>query len=434
MGTGLLLSATLDKGHWIYFIFLGILIFCAHLFSAFFSRKRVPDVLFLVLIGIVLGPVLGWLTPDMLGGMGALFASVTLVFILVDSGIDMHLDDLRRYWVGVVQVMFYSFLLSMTIAAVTAHFIANTEWMSSFLLGSMVAGTGASIVIPMVRQMKVSDKTKTVLTLESAISAVLCIVVALAIMEGMKMGQIRFEKIIGNVLASFFMAVILGVLGGMIWSGVLQRVRRLQNSMFLTPAFVFVIYGITEALGYSGAIAALAFGIVLGNASYFEFSFMRKILRKRRPQMQSLEEKEKSFFKEIVFILKTFFFVYIGISIPFTDTMALLYGVVIAAAIFVGRFILVAIVGRKNTKTDRQIVSIMIPKGLASAVLASMPRQVNLAAGYEVVPNAERIECMVYSIIFFSIVICSLLVLLSRKRIIDEEFKPEQMEEVYDYE
>ncbi|MBQ3950439.1 MAG: cation:proton antiporter, partial [Bacteroidales bacterium] len=376
MGTGLLLSATLDKGHWIYFIFLGILIFCAHLFSAFFSRKRVPDVLFLVLIGIVLGPVLRWLTPDMLGGMGALFASVTLVFILVDSGIDMHLDDLRRYWVGVVQVMFYSFLLSMTIAAVTAHFIADTEWMSSFLLGSMVAGTGASIVIPMVRQMKVSDKTRTVLTLESAISAVLCIVVALAIMEGMKMGQIRFEKIMGNVLASFFMAVILGVLGGMVWSGVLQRVRRLQNSMFLTPAFVFVIYGITEALGYSGAIAALAFGIVLGNASYFEFSFMRKILRKRRPQMQSLEEKEKSFFKEIVFILKTFFFVYIGISIPFTDTMALLYGVVIAAAIFVGRFILVAIVGRKNTKTDRQIVSIMIPKGLASAVLASMPRQV----------------------------------------------------------
>ena len=434
MGTGLLLSATLDKGHWIYFIFLGILIFCAHLFSAFFSRKRVPDVLFLVLIGIVLGPVLGWLTPDMLGGMGALFASVTLVFILVDSGIDMHLDDLRRYWVGVVQVMFYSFLLSMTIAAVTAHFIADTEWMSSFLLGSMVAGTGASIVIPMVRQMKVSDKTRTVLTLESAISAVLCIVVALAIMEGMKMGQIRFEKIMGNVLASFFMAVILGVLGGMVWSGVLQRVRRLQNSMFLTPAFVFVIYGITEALGYSGAIAALAFGIVLGNASYFEFSFMRKILRKRGPQMQSLEEKEKSFFKEIVFILKTFFFVYIGISIPFTDTMALLYGVVIAAAIFIGRFILVAIVGRKNTKTDRQIVSIMIPKGLASAVLASMPRQVNLAAGYEVVPNAERIECMVYSISFFSIVICSLLVLLSRKRIIDEEFKPEQMEEVYDYE
>ena len=40
---------------------------------------------------------------------------------------------------------------------------------------------------------------------------------------------------------------------------------------------------------------------------------------------------------------------------------------------------------------------------------------------------------MVYSIIFFSIVFSTILVLLCRKRIIDTEHKPEQVE-VYDYE
>ena len=35
------------------FIFLGILIFSAHVFSAIFSRKKIPDVLLLMLIGIV---------------------------------------------------------------------------------------------------------------------------------------------------------------------------------------------------------------------------------------------------------------------------------------------------------------------------------------------------------------------------------------------
>ena len=248
-------------------------------------------------------------------------------------------------------------------------------------------------------------------------------------MEGFKLGHISFQKITGNVLASFFMALLLGTVGGMVWSGLLTRVRRRQNSMFLTPAFVFVIYGIVEALGYSGAISALAFGIVLGNASYFELSFVSKIYRKKQPKMQTLEETEKSFFKELVFILKTFFFVYIGISIPFTDNMALLYGVIIAVAIFIARTILIFIVGIKNTRTDRWIVSIMMPKGLASAVLASMPRQINLAAGYEIIPYAERIECMVYSIIFFSIVLCSVLVLLSRRSIIDSEYKPETREE-----
>ncbi len=407
--------------HWAHFIILGVLIFCAHLFSALFGKRKVPDVLFLVAIGILLGPVLGWIKPEMLGGFGSLFASVTLVFILVDSGIDMRIDDLRRYWVGVVQVMFYSFILSMAAAALVSHYVAQMGWMPSLLLGSMVAGTGASIVIPMVRQMRVSDKTRTVLTLESAMSAVLCIVVALAIIEAMKMGEVRFERIAGNVLASFLMATVLGVIGGMVWSGLLQRVRRQQNSMFLTPAFVFVIYGITEALGYSGAIAALAFGIVLGNASYFEFSFLRKIYRKRQPQMESLQDNEKAFFKEMVFILKTFFFIYIGVSIPFTDSVALLYGLYVVLAIYVVRIVLIAIVGRKNTRVDRYIVAIMAPKGLASAVLASMPRQINLESGYTVVPQAERIECMVYAVIFFSIVVCSLLVLLSRRKIIGKE-------------
>lgn len=415
-----LLSSSINSNLWIYFISLGALIFCAHLFSAIFSKRRVPDVLFLVGIGILVGPVMGWIKPDVMGEMGNFFASVTLVFILVDSGIDMHIDDLRRYWVGVIYVMFFSFILSMASTAVVTHYMAGLEWLGATLVGSMVAGTGASIVIPMINQMKVSDRTRTVLTLESALSAVLCIVVALAIMEGFKMGQIRFERVIGNVLAAFFMALLLGVVGGILWASLLQHVRRLQNSMFLTPAFVFVVYGVTEALGYSGAISALAFGLVLGNASYFDISFFRKVARRPDRQMQSLQPQEKTFFKEIVFVLKTFFFVYIGISIPFSDTWALLCGAVVAAAIFVVRFVLVMIVGRNNTPVDRWIVSIMMPKGLASAVLASMPRQINNLAGHVVIPFAERIECVVYSTIFFSIVICSLLVLLSRKKIIED--------------
>lgn len=415
-------------------IFIGILIFCAHLFSAIFSKRRVPDVLLLVGIGIIVGPVLGWVHPTMLGNLGSIFSSVTLVFILVDSGLDIHIDDLRKYWLGMVQVTSGSFVVSLLTASLIAHYVALLDWRASLLLGSMVAGTGAAIVIPMIRQMKVSAQTRTVLTLESAISAVFCIVVTLAFIEGFKLGQISFVRVAGNVLASFFMALLLGIVGGIVWSSLLRRVRRLQNSMFLTPAFIFVIYGITEALGYCGAIAALAFGIVLGNASYFEISFLQKLYKHKMPNMHSLEDSEKSFFKEMVFILKTFYFVYIGICIPFTDTMALVYGVIIAAAIFVARLILIFIVGYKNTPTDRWIVSIMMPKGLVSAVLGSMPMQINQMAGYEVIPYAERIQCMVYSIIFFSIIICSLMVLLSRRRIIDAEYKPENWEEVYDYE
>lgn len=405
------------------FIFLGLLIFCAHLFNAWFSRQRIPDVLLLMIIGILVGPVTGWITPDSLEEIGPVLASLTLLFILFDSGIDMKIDLIRKYWSGVVQVTFLSFLLSMTAVSLLAYFLVKLQMQASMMLGAMVAGTAAAIVIPLVRQMRVSDKTRVTLTLESAISGVLCIVVSLAFIEGYKLGNVSVGSMLGRVLASVLMALVIGTVGGIVWSSFMDRIRKLQNSMFLTPAFVFVIYGIAESLGYSGAIATLSFGLVLGNPEYFEMSFLKKL---KLRDMTPLEENEKSFFKEFVFILKTYFFVYIGICIPFSNPMALAYGAVIAASLFVVRFILIAVVGRKNTPEDRLTVSMMIPKGLVSAVLASMPEQANTAAGYTIIPGAEIIKHITYSVIFCSIIICSLLVLLTSRRLVKAQTELEK--------
>ena len=303
----------------------------------------------------------------------------------------------------------------MATVTLVAYFLVDLELKASMMLGAMVAGTAAAIVIPLVRRMRVSVKTRVTLTLESAISGVLCIVIALAFIEGYKLGNVSIGSMLGRVFASILMALVIGTVGGIVWSSFMDRIRKLQNSMFLTPAFVFVIYGVAELLGYSGAIATLSFGLVLGNPEYFEMSFLKKL---RLNDMTPLEDNEKSFFKEFVFILKTYFFVYIGICIPFSNPLALAYGLVIAAALFVVRFALIAIVGRKNTPEDRLTVSIMIPKGLVSAVLASMPEQVNVAAGYDIIPGAEIIKHITYSVIFCSIIICSLLVLLTSKRLV----------------
>ena len=126
------------------YIFLGLLIFCAHLFNAWFSKRRIPDVLLLMLIGILVGPVSGWVKPEQLNDVGPVFASLTLLFILFDSGIDMRLDVVRRYWTGVVQVTFLSFVLSMATVTVIAFYLTDLELKACMLLGGMVAGTSTS--------------------------------------------------------------------------------------------------------------------------------------------------------------------------------------------------------------------------------------------------------------------------------------------------
>jgi NhaP-type Na+/H+ or K+/H+ antiporter len=69
----------------------------------------------------------------------------------------------------------------------------------------------------------------------------------------------------------------------------------------------------------------------------------------------------------------------------------------------------------------------MIPKGLVSAVLASMPEQANLAAGRVIIPGATLIKHVTYAVIFSSIIYCSLLVLITSKQLVkgQEELKVE---------
>ena len=47
------------------FVFsIGLIIFAAHFFTALFERTRVPDVLPLIFLGILIGPLSGILSPD----------------------------------------------------------------------------------------------------------------------------------------------------------------------------------------------------------------------------------------------------------------------------------------------------------------------------------------------------------------------------------
>jgi len=73
-------------------VFIGGLIFLAHLFAGIFSRTKIPDVLLLILIGLCLGPLLNIATPKHFGVVGPIFTTVTLVIILFESDVGLRLD------------------------------------------------------------------------------------------------------------------------------------------------------------------------------------------------------------------------------------------------------------------------------------------------------------------------------------------------------
>jgi NhaP-type Na+/H+ or K+/H+ antiporter len=203
------------------------------------------------------------------------------------------------------------------------------------------------------------------------------------------------------------LAGIFGGLAAFAWSALLRKIRGLENSIFTTPAFVFVLFGVVELLGFSGYVAAVVFGAVLGNIEAFHrISWLRRSL----PQEPiTLNEQERNFLAEVVFLLKTFFFVYVGVSIKFTDVPLVYVALALSVLIFLIR-IPAAWLGlnRATPVRDASLVAIMSPKGLAAVVLASMPLGRQLTGGQE-------LQSVTYSVVFISIVFtCVLSFLIER--------------------
>ena len=348
----------------------------------------------LVALGVLIGPVAKLVTPEAFGQVGPVFTTVALVIILFESGLGLEVASLREAMSRMLRLTVLNFIVTMLSMGLLAYAWWGLPPLPALALGAIVGGTSSAVVIPLVNKLHLQDISRTVLVLESTFSDVLCIVVTLGILQAIQFHELRVGLMVGQMLASFLMATLVGGIGGMIWSAALDKIRGLQNSIFTTPAFVFVLFGITELLGYSGAIASLAFGVTIGNAGSLPSLWSR---RPKGIRPVRLNETERSFFAELVFIIKTFFFVYIGLSIRLTDWRLVLTGLGLTIFVFILRLPVVRLsVDRQISRLDASLMAVMVPKGLAAALLASLPAQQGMAEG-------ALIQDITYAMILFSI-------------------------------
>ena len=386
--------------------FVGILVFLAHLFTGVFSRTKIPDVLFLIIIGICVGPVLGLSSPALFGAVGPVFTIITLIIILFESGLTLKLRTIRSAFGGAMTLAPLTFFSTMGIVAGFALWLTDLELLPAFILGAIVGSTSEAIIIPLVRQLRIKEDTQTLLSVESPFNDVISVVITVTLIEAYAIGEFEVASVSGDLIASFLVAIIFGVIGAFIWSILLNRIHVIKNAMFTTPAFVFVIFGIVETLGFSGAIAALAFGVTLGNIESINLSIFRPSST-REPV--GLTETERVFFSEVAFLLKTFFFVYLGISLELISGQLIILSLILTVVAFALRIPATRLSLRRSLPLkDMSIVAVMVPKGLAAVVLATLPLQQGVLGG-------EIIKNLTYGVVLLSIVITSFLVMLIDK-------------------
>ena len=296
------------------------------------------------------------------------------------------------------------FILNVVVTALLSKYILGWRFLNGLLLGSILGGGSSIIVIALARKLGVDKKTETILSLESILTDVLCTVGAFVIIDIILSGEVSVQAALGSVALAFVVGIVVGSLVGIAWLNVLERIKGKPNIYMLTFGILLLTFTLARTLGGTGAVSALFLGLIIGNASQ-----IAKLLKFKNSV--SINENVSNFHSQISFLIRSFFFVFTGLLFSFSSLSIVILGLVLSFIYLGLRFFSVKMSFLKSSFQDsKSLITIMLPRGLAAAVLASLP----FASG---VPGSEIFPQIAFIVIITTIVICTVGVAILKKKI-----------------
>ncbi len=372
----------------------GVTVFLGVAGEAFFKRTGIPDIAFLMVLGVIIGPVLGIIQPEAVSQIVPYFAALALIIIMFDGGLNLDFKQIAQTAHFALTLAVLGFLLSVTIVTLAAHFALGWLWLESILLGAIVGGSSSVVVFGLVRRVRgVSEETKSMLSFESAMTDILSTIIAFILFESILMGQFSLDLLINTLGRAVMVGLILGLGVGIPWMYVTTKLGNAQHGYMLTLGILFVLYFMANTFGESGALTALVFGLMLGNKHH-----LSRFLRFKLPMIESDDPTHN----QLTFLVRSFFFVFVGLMASFGQIEYAIFGILATVAIYIGRHVVGRITLTKRfSLLDRNVTYSMIPRGLAAAVLATFPITLGL-------PNAEAYPQITFFIILASVIITTI--------------------------
>ena len=371
----------------------GVVIFLGVAGEAFFKKTGIPDVAFLMILGVVIGPILGIIQPEAVIQVVPYFAALALIIIMFDGGLNLDIKHVVKTAHFSVTLAMLGFILSVVMITLAAHYALGWLWLESILLGSIVGGSSSAIVFGLVRNIKISEETKSMLSFESALTDILATIVAFILFEAVLAGQFNLQTLQETLGTAIIVGLVLGFGVGIPWMYVSTKLGNAQHAYMLTLGVLFVLFFLADFFGESGALTALVFGLMLGNKNH-----LSRILKFKLPRI----ELDDPTHNQLTFLVRSFFFVFVGLMASFGQIEYVIFGILITVAVYIGRMFVGKITLTKRfSKLDRAVTNSMIPRGLAAAVLATYPITLGL-------PNAEAYPQIIFFIILASVIITTI--------------------------
>ena len=233
---------------------------------------KLPAILFLLLAGIVLGPLTGWLNPGQLFG-DLLFPMVSLsvAIILFEGALTLKFDEIRHLQKVVRNILTIGVATTWAIITVGTHYIIGFAWDLSLLFGALMVVTGPTVIVPMLRTVRPNAKIANILRWEGIVIDPLGAILAVLVFEVILSIQLQGHASLSHTVYMFGMTLFTGSVIGAISAYLFGLVLRkhllpeyLHNVATLT--LVFAVFALSNHLSEeSGLLAVTIMGVWLAN-------------------------------------------------------------------------------------------------------------------------------------------------------------------------
>jgi cell volume regulation protein A len=326
--------------------------------------------------GVIMGSGTQYLDKALFNELAPLMSILALSIILFEAGINVDIIAIFEN-MGKAAVMTVTSILSSIIILgliMRTIFPLSFSLLEGMLLGAMIGGTSTVAVFGILGSIDKTipniSSTRIMLVMESILSDPICIISSITLIKMIMQPNIDPLNGLSDIVTTFVLSSILGVSIGLIWSNLLNRLRSPQYIYMITLAILLQTYILSETIigDGAGAVTALTFGVALTNYGYL----MRKIGRTSKVRIDT--RKLREFHEEIVFFIKSFFFVYIGVIV--TITLQNMYvGFSIVIMLMIMRYLLVSVIGKTLLFTSEELIisRVVYASGLPAFVMSQLP-------------------------------------------------------------
>lgn len=322
-------------------------------------RAKLPAILFLLLAGILLGPVAGVLKPDeLLGKLLFPVVSLSVALILFEGSLSLRFHELPGIGRAVRGLVSYGAVLGLLLLAAAAHYIAGLGWALALLFGALTCVTGPTVIAPMLRTLRPNARIANTLRWEGIVVDPLGALFAVLIYEAIV--SHREGHTIGVFLATVACGGVVGALAAAVLAFQLRRQiipEYLQN--YGTLAAVLLAFSVSNVLAHeSGLLAVTIMGIALGN-------------------MRGVHVDDILDFKEhLTTLLVSMLFILLAARLDWPLTRGMLWqgvAVFLAAQLVVRPLtVLLASLGSGLGWRERALIAWVAPRGIVAASVSAL--------------------------------------------------------------